>query len=382
VTCIACGSEDLQALIEVPSVPVFCNQLCSARDVALAAPVAPLELVYCRSCEHLFNAGFDAALLEYSPEYENSLHHSARFQEYADALSARLRERLALRGKVVVEVGCGSGDFLMSLCTDPTTRGFGFDRSYPGDGVVKPPENVRIRAEFFGAEHAALRPEFLCTRHVLEHVESPRRWLSGLREALAVGTDVYVEVPSSLFTMRDGGIWDLIYEHPSYFSPRSVAQVVTQSGFEVLEVEESFEGQFLSVYARATERSAEPSASLPSAEPHVEGFREGYRSKVDTWRRQLEEWAAQGQKVVIWGAGSKGNTFLNVLAKGAEVELAVDVNPRKHGRFVVGTGQEIVGPERLRSVRPDVVVVMNPAYQREIEATLGELGLAARTVAA
>ena len=54
-----------------------------------------------------------------------------------------------------------------------------------------------------------------------------------------------------------------------------------------------------------------------------------------------------------------------------EVEAVVDINPHKHGKFLAGTGHEIVAPEALRRLRPDCVVIMNGIYTDEIRADLG-----------
>jgi len=78
---------------------------------------------------------------------------------------------------------------------------------------------------------------------------------------------------------------------------------------------------------------------------------------------------------VIWGAGSKGVAFLSMLGVGDEVDYAVDVNPGKDGMFMPGTGHEIVSPNRLEQLRPDLVVVMNTAYADEIAAELRARGI-------
>jgi hypothetical protein len=59
------------------------------------------------------------------------------------------------------------------------------------------------------------------------------------------------------------------------------------------------------------------------------------------------------------------------------ITYVVDINPRKHGHFVTGTGQQIVPPEFLQEYQPDVVIVMNPIYKDEIKKTLGQFGLSA-----
>jgi hypothetical protein len=59
----------------------------------------------------------------------------------------------------------------------------------------------------------------------------------------------------------------------------------------------------------------------------------------------------------------------------------VDINPHKHGKFLAGTGHEIVAPEFLTQYKPDVVIVMNPIYCDEIRADLGRLGLSPQVIA-
>ena len=85
---------------------------------------------------------------------------------------------------------------------------------------------------------------------------------------------------------------------------------------------------------------------------------------------------------MIWGGGSKGVAFLTTLGLEEEVEYVVDVNPYKQGMFMPGTGHEVVGPDFLRSYRPELVVAMNPVYLGEIAGELSSLGVEAELVAA
>lgn len=93
---------------------------------------------------------------------------------------------------------------------------------------------------------------------------------------------------------------------------------------------------------------------------------------VRRWRERLQEWKASGKRIALWGAGSKGVTFLNMLDS-AGVECVVDVNPRKHGKFVAGAGHEIKSPQVLGGQPCDVILVANELYRSEIVKTLHEL---------
>ena len=63
------------------------------------------------------------------------------------------------------------------------------------------------------------------------------------------------------------------------------------------------------------------------------------------------------------------------------VEHVVDINSRKQGTFLPGTGQQIVSPDTLIDYRPDVVIVMNPIYQEEVRRDLELRGLGSQIIA-
>ena len=209
-----------------------------------------------------------------------------------------------------------------------------------------------------------------------------------MREAIGESADaaVFFEVPNVLFTLRELAIWDLIYEHCSYFSPASLAHLLSTCGFEVQDVSEAFAGQYLTIEAfpgRATAAEGVTTAAAPpNLKQEVATFAGRYKEKVAGWERKLEEARRAGQRVVIWGAGSKGVTILNILASQDQVEYAVDINPRKQGKHVAGTGQEIVPPEFLRAYEPDVIILMNTVYEDEVRHAIDALDLCTELVAA
>ncbi|MEM9748803.1 MAG: SAM-dependent methyltransferase, partial [Actinomycetota bacterium] len=92
--------------------------------------------------------------------------------------------------------------------------------------------------------------------------------------------------------------------------------------------------------------------------------------RVAEWRRRLQESHAAGRTTVLWGGGSKAVAFLTTLGVGDEIAAAVDINPRKHGTYLGGTGHQVIGPDDLVDLQPDEVIVMNPIYTDEIAADL------------
>lgn len=377
--CPVCDSRDLFACTHLPGVPVYCNVLFSDRRDALAAPTGDIDLVACRGCGHLFNAAFDPQRVAYDSGYENSLHHSPRFQQYAYALAERLVADHDLHGKTVVEIACGQGDFLQLLCETGGNRGVGFDPSYtPGRGRASSSSaELRFVQDYYSQEHADLAADLVCCRHALEHVARPVDLLRTVRRAIGErGTPVFFEVPNALHTIEALGVWDLIYEHCGYFWEGSLATAFRRAGFAVARIATEFGGQYLTIDALpdvASQADVRPERA-PDLEPATR-FADAYRAKLAHWRATLERLRRDGRRVVLWGAGSKGVSFVNALDAAEAVDCLVDLNPHKHGRFVPGTGHQVRAPASLAGRPPDAVIVMNPLYAAEIGASLRAMGV-------
>lgn len=383
MTCLACGCSATRAVITLTDVPVFCNVLAPNATEARAARTGDVELVQCDACGMIVNSRFDPQRVQYSIGYENSLHHSDTFQAWARSLAERLVASHGLRDGTAVELGCGGGGFLELLCEAGIRDALGYDPSYGGD-AERPSGagTVRIRSESLGPDDD-LRADLAVCRHVLEHLDDPVALVQRLTAIVPDGI-VYVEVPDAATMLRDGGVYDVIYEHCGYYGAPALRALLENGGLQVLQERHEFGGQYLTAEARpGAAASATGSTDDEVEQLRAMGATFGDRTTMAlaSWSERLYQLREQGRDVVVWGAGSKGVTFVNLVDGGA-VSRLVDVNPRKHGRFVPVTAQPVVAPQELVGCPPDVVVVMNPLYRQEVVAALDGLGLAATVVVA
>lgn len=379
--CPACSDDAVgEPFLEIGPVPVNCSAFASSATEARRAERGFISLTACSRCGYIHNARFDPAAIAYGSGYDNSLDHSEVFRAYEKELVSELDRRWPLRGGTVVEIGCGSGHFLASLCRRAGCDGIGFDPSFPG-GTVEAPISI-VASMFTGSEEIQAK-DLICCRHVLEHIADPYGFLSTIQVSMDPGCGLYVEVPSAEHIFGSSDVWDLIYPHYSYFSAPSLIRLAQRAGIEVLAVNRRFNEEFLSIHAtkgRSPGAAEHGRARVEDLISDTERFAHRFARRVSESARTIEVASADGKSIALWGAGARAVTFLNLVPGADRIPLIVDVNPAKTGRHVPGTGQRVVGPDDHQVRDADVVMVMNAVYAGEIGERLRLVGSSAELV--
>jgi SAM-dependent methyltransferase len=382
--CPACAAPNPLPFYTVDGVPVHSVRLLASRDEALRFPTGDIRLGFCGRCSFITNLAFDPDRLAYASGYESTQAFSPTFERFQRRLAARLVRDFDLRGKKVLEIGCGRGEFLSLLCAAGDNRGVGFDPAYQADPESTPDERVEFVADVYSRAYRGVRADAVCCKMTLEHVRDVAGFVAEVRATIGDrrGALVFFQVPSAERILRRAAFWDVYYEHCSYFTAEALAALFEANGFRTVEQWTDYDDQYRMLAARADgEPGRRPRAPASAAvKALVETFAARSRERVERWRAALEAETAGGRRLVVWGAGSKAVSFLHALGLGERVACLVDVNPRKHGTFLAGSGHPIVAPEALREVSTDAVVVMNPIYRAEIAGDLRRLGLAPRLV--
>jgi len=286
------------------------------------------------------NAEFRPELMTYDPEYDNEQAMSACFREHLRSISEIVAAQFGSAG--FVEIGSGKGHFL-ELLLSRGSNVTGFDPSYDGN-------NSRIRKEYFLP--ASLDPcAGFVLRHVLEHVPDPCKFLRMLRDANGGTGKIYIEVPCFDWICEHKAWFDIFYEHVNYFRMADFHRM-----FETVQVaERSFGGQYLSIVADLSTLRVPDSSQAQAV-----------RFPKDIFDHRVTPSAGS----VIWGGGSKGVTCAVLMARaGHKFEFAIDINPRKQGKYLPVTGLKVRSPDQALAKLRDgsTIYVMNSRYLEEIK---------------
>ena len=374
--CPACGGP-LEDVFDGGTLPVNVGVFHETREAALHAPRGRILLAHCAACGLVHNRAFDPDGRIFEPGYEVALHHSQTFRDFIDALVARLVERFDLRGRRIVEIGCGDGYVLERLAEAGGNTCLGIDPTVREEGR-RPVQrgSVTLVRDWFGPQHADHEADFVCCLSVFEDVPRPGPFLAAARRlATRADASIYLEVFNGWRALEAGEVWSVHYEQCNLFSLASLQAVLGRHGLCVERAGTCYGGdQYLFVEARPGDDGAQRAAVHPPDMLH--GFARAFGVARDMWNHRLARWRERGERAVVWGTGGKGITFLNSVDS-STIEHVAEINPTKQGRHVPGTGQMIVAPEALAAIRPDHVIITNALYRDEMRAQARALGVEA-----
>ena len=338
----------LREVYRQEALPIFQNRMYASCEEGRNCPRGDVVLVEDLESGLVFNAAFDAALMDYDAAYQNEQGNSPQFQRHmedvADLIERRMgRERL-------VEVGCGKGRFLELLLA----RGVdlvGYDPTYEGN-------NPLVRKEYF-SEDLGIRGDGLILRHVLEHIENPVDFLFRLAAANGGKGLIYIEVPCFDWICAKRAWFDIFYEHVNYFRLSDFSRIFGT----VVHAARGFGGQYLRIVGdlatlRRPTRDAADAVVFPS----------------DFTERLAQEASAEIGPCIVWGGASKGVIFSLLRERaGFPVDRIIDINPAKQGKYLAATGLPVLSPEQGLAGLPEhsMIHVMNPNYLSEIAAMAG-----------
>ena len=381
--CQACGGSSLESFYELTNVPAHSCLLLPTRAEALAFPRGDIELVFCHDCGFIGNARFDIGLNQYSAAYEETQAFSPRFLKFLDEICRDQVRKFGLApGMTALEIGCGKGEFVTKLCELSGCSGIGIDPGYrPERNQSSAADRMTFIRDLYGPGYAHLQAEYVSCRHTLEHIAPVQEFMGLVRETIGSRhhVNVFFELPDMERVLETGVFWDIYYEHCTYFTRGSLARLFRAEGFDVKSLYKAYDDQYLMIEARPV--TGPTAATLPQEDDlaSTAALVKKFTREVDNRLQELSEaahrWRRSGQKVAIWGSGSKCVSLMSSVELGDTLRSIVDINPHKHGKFLAGSGWEIEGPDALTALRPDAVIIMNSIYTEEIRHELATRGL-------
>lgn len=382
-TCRFCGMELRRTFVDLGMSPL-CESYVSEEQLNQMEPFYPLHVYVCERC-------FLVQLQEYvSPqaiftEYAYFSSYSDSWLKHARDYTGMAIERFGLDHQShVVEVASNDG-YLLQYFVERGIPSLGIE---PAANVarVAVEKGIPTLIEFFGSEMArrlareGKGADLLIGNNVLAQVPDLNDFVQGMKILLKPRGVVTMEFPHLQRLMAENQFDTIYHEHFSYFSFIAAEAIFAAHGLTIFDVDElPTHGGSLRLYACHSEDATKPVServiALRAREEEA-GFRrietyESFGEQVKETKRKLLDFLIKakrtGKSIVGYGAPGKGNTLLNYCGIRTDfVDYTVDRNPYKQGKYLPGTRIPILHPDRIKSTRPDYLLILPWNLRQEI----------------
>ena len=211
--------------------------------------------------------------------------------------------------------------------------------------------------------------DLITMSHVLEHIESPREFLSKVRSLLKPSAYLFIEVPNLSKPFVSPFYSFFSFQHLFYFTPNSLASLLKASGFSVSELTEP-PYAVIKVFARHDRMpesvSHDHQVEYEHAKTHIEDWKGERRVETDRLLRNLKgvlnTASDNNKRVAIYGAGYHTQSLSTLLGGWPEcVVVLADDQPEKIGHLEHGL--PIVPISGLVDMKIDTVIISSYTYQ-------------------
>lgn len=374
--CRICGNKHLERVLDLG------EQMLTGvfpREAGAGVTRGPLRLVKCTGGEDVcgllqLEHSYDLGEM-YGENYGYRSGLNASMVAHLHAKVQRIQGLVSLReGDLVIDIGSNDSTTLQAYPADGLTlagvdpTGVKFHNYYPS--------HIQLIPDFFSAALVQQRfpgrkARVVTSFSMFYDLEDPMGFMRQVYEILA-DDGIWVFEQSYMPTMLDTNSYDTVcHEHLEFYALRQIQWMAARVGFRIVDVEfNDVNGGSFSITVRKAHghTPVEPAVQEILDREEARGllglqpFRE-FASRVDESREILLAFLAQaradGKRVAVLGASTKGNVLLQYCGLTAEYAYAVaEVNAEKFGCYTPGTWIPIVDEKVLLQDEPDYLIVL------------------------
>ncbi|MGV3550814.1 methyltransferase domain-containing protein [Rhizobium sp.] len=386
--CRHCGHENFWPFLDLGTAPPS-NSYLAVEVLSKPELWYPLVIRTCAECLLTQTEDFASRETFFSESYAYFSSFSSSWLGHAKSYVETMTERFGLGPESrVVEVAANDG-YLLQYVKAKDIPCLGVEPTASTAEAARA-KGIEIVEDFFGvalAEQLVARgwqADLTAANNVLAHVPDINDFVAGFARLLKPEGVATFEFPHLLNMVRENQFDTAYHEHYSYLSLIAVERVFAANGLRVFDVETTpWHGGSLRVFASRTDAKTRPVqasvhtmlATEEQAGMRDRAFYENFQASAERVRNDFVDYLIacrrQGLKVAAYGAAAKGNTLLNYAGiKPDLIAFVVDKNPAKQGQFLPGSRIPVVDEDKLRSERPDRVVILPWNIETEIRTQL------------
>lgn len=376
-TCRLCGESGLREMLSLGM--QYINDFVPPERIGEGL-AAPLDLVMCDRCTLLQLRHTAPQELLYSRYYWYRSGVTDTMRCALRDITAEIENMVTLRaGDVILDIGANDGTMLASY-TVPGICRVGCE---PADNLV---DMLRLNTEYvmhdfwnyeryieLASQWGFGKARVITAIGMFYDLEDPNKFIADACKALTDDGVFVAQLMCLMPMLQKNDVGNIVHEHLEYYSLQSLKYLFEKNGLEMFKIEENdVNGGSYRIFARHYKGTGIPIEENITFED-IQAFGQRVQKNRDRCVEFIKQEVANGKKVYVYGASTKGNVILQYYGLDNKlITAAAERSPEKWGKYTIGTWIPIVSEEEARKAQPDYFLVLpwaffNEFYEREKE---------------
>ena len=369
--CPITSNDEQIKYFDLGNIPLV-NNLCSTREEALNAKRFPLNInYYPASGESSLDFAVDSKLLFRNYLFKSEV--NIPYIEHCKEMFRFIQNYIKIQeGTQIVDIG-GNDGTLLAAFLETSDKKLNVINIDPSENLapLSLAKGVSTVTEFFTTdvvEKLKIKADIITSTNVFQHLKDINDFASGVSRML-LSTGVWVlEFPYWVHDMKTNQFDQIYHEHIYYHSVTPMKMMMEKHGMKIINItKQNIHGGTLRLVIAPKSSNLNPDITVEAYLQLEKNYGLDYHIKwgetvqihIKESKDFINNLKSKGKTVYGFGAAAKGCIYLNAMGITYEqIDYIIDDTDLKQGKFVPGTGIEIVGREILHEKQPDYILVL------------------------
>jgi NDP-4-keto-2,6-dideoxyhexose 3-C-methyltransferase len=375
IECRLCSSAELTPVVSFGN--QYLTNFVDKKDTKL--PRCPLKLVYCENCgltqlTHTF---------ERDDIYRNYWYYSGineTMRKELEGITLKAKSLVKLEDDdIVLDIGSNDGTLLNNYMLDNVIR-VGFEPAknlseYSSDG--KTIINDYFTYELFNEKFPEAKAKIITAIAMFYDLSDPNRFVEDMEKCLDDDGVGIIQLNYTPLMFKRNAFDNVMHEHLTYYNLGTLGLLFEKHYLDIFDAElNEVNGGSIRIYI--CKQGKRPISSnvetilkqerldeMNTIKP-LKKFASDTKKLIRQVNHFIDKEVKDGKTIMVYGASSRGNVFLQAckLDK-SKIPYAIERNPVKYGKLMVGSWIPIISEEDGRAKQPDYFLVLPWQFRDE-----------------
>lgn len=369
--CPVTGDSTQIKYFDLGNIPLV-NNLCNTREDAINAQKFPLDInYYPSSSESSLSIAVDSELLFSHYLFKSEVNkpyytHCQQMFEYAQKY-VNITDNIN-----IIDIGGNDGTLLDAFRSISKNK-INLLNIDPSKNLceLNIQKNIPVLTDFFTYEIAkkvGYKVDIVTSTNVFQHLLDINSFAKGVEQLLTENGIWILEFPYWIHDMKTNQFDQIYHEHMFYHSVTPMKMMMEKHGMKIINIsEQTIHGGTLRLIICKQSSIHVPDDTIDmyiqSEKQYDINYHINWGKKVSEHiinsKKMLHRLKDQGNVIYGFGAAAKGCIYLNAMGIDYNVmDYIIDDTDLKQGKYVPGTGIQIVSREILEKEQPDYILIL------------------------